>query len=213
MLAIVGGKGGCGKTTTALALARALADRGLRPVVVDADCDMPNLHTRADVPREPGVDALADGASLSRAIHRPADYPSVDVVPAGTTSGPVEPAALRRLARIDGPVVLDCPAGATEGVAAPVRAADRALVVSTAVPASLADGIKTAALARALDTPLAGAVVTRAPDDALTECSPFGGDCPVRETVPPLSGDPLASATARAAYDRLARGLYAERNV
>lgn len=44
MLAIAGGKGGCGKTTTALGLGAALPGQ---PVVVDADWDLPNLHRLA----------------------------------------------------------------------------------------------------------------------------------------------------------------------
>ncbi|ESS06245.1 MAG: CobQ/CobB/MinD/ParA nucleotide binding domain protein, partial [uncultured archaeon A07HB70] len=40
MLAIAGGAGGAGKTTTALGLARALPGR---VVVADADVDMPDL--------------------------------------------------------------------------------------------------------------------------------------------------------------------------
>lgn len=51
MLAIAGGKGGCGKTTTALGVAAALPGR---PVVADADWDLPNLHRLAATYREDG---------------------------------------------------------------------------------------------------------------------------------------------------------------
>jgi septum site-determining protein MinD len=53
MLVIAGGKGGCGKTTTALGLAAVLAERGAPAVVADADRDMPDLHALAGV-RRPG---------------------------------------------------------------------------------------------------------------------------------------------------------------
>lgn len=49
MLAIAGGKGGCGKTTTALGVGAALPGR---PLVVDADWDLPNLHRLAAVYRD-----------------------------------------------------------------------------------------------------------------------------------------------------------------
>ncbi|ESP89504.1 nucleotide-binding protein, partial [Candidatus Halobonum tyrrellensis] len=48
MLAVTGGKGGTGKTTTTLGLARALDGRTL---AVDADWDLPDLHALAGVDR------------------------------------------------------------------------------------------------------------------------------------------------------------------
>ncbi|MFW5937921.1 MAG: P-loop NTPase, partial [Halanaeroarchaeum sp.] len=66
MLAIAGGKGGVGKTTTALGVGVALATRRRDPVVVDADADLPNLHLVADVDGG-GVEAVADGTDVERA--------------------------------------------------------------------------------------------------------------------------------------------------
>ena len=43
MIAVTGGKGGSGKTTTTVGLARALARRGASVVAADADWDLPNL--------------------------------------------------------------------------------------------------------------------------------------------------------------------------
>ncbi|MFC6733023.1 MULTISPECIES: ParA family protein [unclassified Haladaptatus] len=69
MLAVAGGKGSCGKTTTTLGLARALARHGHDVVAVDTDTAMPNLHAVADVDREPGLPALERGATLQAASH------------------------------------------------------------------------------------------------------------------------------------------------
>ncbi|RDZ49114.1 CDP-4-dehydro-6-deoxy-D-gulose 4-reductase, partial [Haloferax sp. Atlit-10N] len=46
MLAIAGGKGGCGKTTIALGVGQALGTPTRPALVVDTDRDMPNLHRR-----------------------------------------------------------------------------------------------------------------------------------------------------------------------
>jgi septum site-determining protein MinD len=208
MLAIVGGKGGCGKTTTALGVARALAVGGHRPVVADTDCSMPNIHTMAGTDLRPGLGAVADGRPVDSVVHRSGAYPGVDVLPAGTAKGPVPEATLRRLARVASPVVLDCPAGATDDVATPVAAADSALVVSTAERASLVDAAKTARMVEALGTELAGAVVTRTtgggPDcpevDALHE------ECRVLGTVP-ATEDVLSSRIGRTAYERVVSRL------
>jgi len=216
MLAIVGGKGGCGKTTTALGLARALSSTGTRPVVVDADCSMPNLHTRADTERRPGIGAVADGVRPERVCHRSRAYPGLDVVPAGSATGAPDETTLRRLGHTGGPVVVDCPAGATKTVAEPLAAADSALVVSTAERASLADATKTARMARALDTPVLGAVVTRVrcpePPES-PELADLRHQCPVLGTVPEVEGpDVLASRAVRGAYGNLAERLD-ERNI
>ena len=212
MLAIVGGKGGCGKTTTALGLARALARDGPRPLVVDADCAMPNLHTMAETDRRPGLGAVANGVAPDRLRHRSHAYPAVDVLPAGTATGSPDERVLRRVGSVPGPVLLDCPGGATESVATPVRAADAALVVSTAERASLQDAVKTARMARELGTDPCGAVITRTrgsvPD--VPEATDLRAECPVLGTVPETE-DVLASRTGRTAYGNLA-DRFPERN-
>lgn len=209
MLAIAGGKGGCGKTTTTLGLATALARDGERPLVVDADCDMPNLHTMAETDSRPGLDAVADGDSIAVATHRSTVVPGVDVLPAGTVSGPIPPVALRRLRRSRRTVLLDCPAGATEAAVTPLRHADGALVVSTGAPASLSDTVKTARMAETLDADLIGSVVTKAdtrtPLDAVTERSHTLE--PVLGTVPPVDGDVLGHSVVQTSYDRVAAAI------
>ena len=211
MLAIVGGKGGCGKTTTALGLARGLARDGPRPLVVDADCAMPNLHTMAETDRRPGLGAVANGVAPDRLRHRSRAYPAVDVLPAGTATGSPDERVLRRVGSLPGPVLVDCPAGATEGVTTPLRAADAALVVSTAERASLRDAVKTARMAREVGTVPCGAVLTRTrgiPD--LPELDDLRAECPVLGTVPETE-DVLASRTGRTAYGNLA-DRFPERN-
>lgn len=201
MLAIAGGKGGVGKTTTTVALARALASNGYRPVAVDADLDMPDLHDIAATAREPGLDALADGRR-DEAVERCGFEPGVRVVPAGTASAVED--ALALAAGFDGFVLVDCPAGASRAVATPLRAADRTLIVSTPRRESLEDAAKTAAMARALDAPPVGAVLT-CTDRRLSVESLL--DCPLLGTVPDASESVLDSGHVRRAYRSLADAL------
>lgn len=226
MLAIVGGKGGCGKTTTAVALGRAFARGDERALLVDADCDTPNLHTVTETPYSPGVGAIAEGAPLSRAIHGSPVYPGLDVLPSGSRTGAVPPTVLDRVRGYSYPgrVLVDCPAGATSAVTTPVRAADAALLVTTPEPGSRRDAATTARLVRALGTPLLGAVLVGVREgdpvgpadpadsaDRSDPSDPFDLGCRVLETVPWIEGSVLGDPVGQAAYDRLA-GVLAERN-
>lgn len=226
MLAIAGGKGGCGKTTTTLGVASALARQRRSVLAADADREMPNLHAMAGVSRRPGLDAVAAGWPA-----RPvAGHPSASGVSSGVrvlpaASGPAlvgpgegtDGAALARLCAADADadaVLLDSPAGAGPDAVAPLRVADAAVVATTAEPACLRDAAKTAAMARELGTPVAGAVVSRAvgPECDGAEPNPPEGiadllDCPVLGVVPEVGSAPLADDRVRAAHDRLVSAL------
>jgi len=152
MLAIAGGKGGCGKTTVALALTRDLAQRGLHPLLVDADTDMPNVHHYLDIPQErghesltshrSGVAAVSAGVPIDTAVCQPAQLSGGAVLTAGTRGETIP--ALCRCQRWPGPVIIDTPAGISPAVASVLRMTAHALVVSTDEPASLDDAQRTA---------------------------------------------------------------------
>ncbi|MFT4949912.1 MAG: septum site-determining protein MinD [Natronomonas sp.] len=203
MLAIAGGKGGCGKTTTAVGLARALARRAHSPLVVGADPDVPDLRRLLGLGPEPSTDALPGGV-LDRAVHRPTGLPGVAVVPAGRAD---RLAAARRHARAwPGPVVVDCPPGCDGRAAAPLWVCDRALVVTTDRPQSVEDARKTNDLLRGTAATASGTAVRHTGCSPRTESAPEGLP-PVLTAVPQVSS-PLADPRARAAYARLADGLY-----
>lgn len=198
MLAVAGGKGGCGKTTTALGVARALARAGGRPLVVDADTDMPDLARRADAPVRP---ALTAETTIARGTHASPSLRGVCVATLrseGSLAG-----ALDRARGWEGCVLVDTGPGVTRPVAAALREADRALVVTTDTAESVEDAIKTAAVARELDAPPAGAVVRG------TERRRVDGVLAVTPTERlPTVGEPLASRRCERAYRRLTASLF-----
>lgn len=159
MLAIAGGKGGCGKTTTTLGLAGALAQRGFDPLVIDGDCDMPDIHHQVGMTRSGGVDTLADGQPLRDVIVRSERFPGVAIVTGGRRDS--LDAALRQVCRWEGPVLVDCSAGRNRESLRPLRYADKAIIVSTDQPQCIQDAVLTRDIAGRLSTSPAGIIVRR----------------------------------------------------
>lgn len=194
MLAITGGKGGVGKTTTALGVARALGRRGESVLAVDADRDLPDLARTA------GVDTVrvdATDGDAARGLPDPV-CPSVRLLTA-----PRDRAATRRLlaALSERPdrVILDCPAGVGRPATVPLRVADRSFVVSTLDPASLRDAVKAVAVARRLDAPPIATVLSSCEENSTA----------VERLLPdpilavPRVREPLEAKRARARYREL----------
>ena len=209
MLAIAGGKGGCGKTTTALGLARGLAELGASPLVVDADLDMPDLHHRAAVDRSPGIAAASDRQRPAEAAQSAGRLPGVDVLPCCDATTATAASLFDRLQAHPDPVLLDCPAGAGPDAVAPLRAADRTVVVSTPRERSLRDAAKTAAMARQLDAPPALVVLVRS-DGAVNPEPLF--DCQHVVHIPELSEPPLETEESAARHLHCAK-ILSKRNV
>jgi septum site-determining protein MinD len=215
MLAVAGGKGGVGKTTTALGLASALGRHEKTTLVVDTDCDMPNLlwmaRLRSDPTAQPnppeGLAALADGVPIENVRYPLAHLQGVSVVPAGVHPTEADICdALNRLSAWNGPVIIDCSAGAGRLATVPLRHADRTVLVSTPCPASLSDTAKTAAMANALGSDVVGTVLTRC-DDPPTGVRRLL-DCPVLATIPGVA-TPLESQAVASAYDQVRAAIYA----
>jgi septum site-determining protein MinD len=196
MLAVAGGKGGCGKTTTALGLATAF---DTETVVVDTDRDMPNLHALAGVAREP---TAADGPEPQRVDERLSVLPAP---PSSTRDAAVPSILARVVGATDARVVVDCPGGAGPDAAAPLSAATGVVLVSTPCAPALRDAAKTAAMARALGCAVHGVVLTR------TDVTPRGVeallDCPVLGTVPDAPATVLDDDRVQRAYAAIATRL------
>lgn len=198
MLAIAGGKGGCGKTTTALGVARAFADQDRAPLVVDADSDMPDVHHVADLPPEGGIDQCAEGAPLDRVTREADRFPGVRVLTAGRREHLA--VALCRVQSWPGPVLVDCPPGSGPDAVRPLRHADGVLVVTTDEPVCLEDARRTVRTARQLAVqPVGVLAVSRRQGDLPTAVA----GCRILATVPFVS-DPYASGRVKKAWQRVA---------
>lgn len=163
ILAVVGGKGGVGKSTIAYNLGAAVDG-----VVVDGDLGMANLPAGAGPTLH---DVLAGRAAAHEALRSG----SVDVLPCGRSLAGARAADVGRLGdvlrSVEGersPVVVDCPAGLRADVGVPLAVADAAVVVTAPDRFALANALRTRELARELDAGVVSAVCNRVVGEAPT---------------------------------------------
>lgn len=202
MLAVVGGKGGVGKTTTALGLGAALARAGREPLVVDCDEDMPDCRRMVGLRDGPGLGAVAAGTPPQAVTVRPAQFDGLTLL----TARPGAPVG-SALGVLPGhqPTILDAPAGAGPPAAVVLRTASRSLVVTTPTSEAIEDAIKTAATARSLGARPLGLLVTMAETVPSRLEDSLG--LPVLGVVPNGGQSPLENGAVKGAYDGLVRNI------
>jgi septum site-determining protein MinD len=220
--ALAGGKGGVGRTTTAVNLGAAMSAAGHDVVVVDADLGMANLGAMLGVDHDPSLHGVLSGDGVSVADATTAGPEGLTVLPGAPTLdafAAAETAQLRgvvdELRERHDVVVLDTGAGLSHEATLPLGLADGVVVVTTPDPVAVADAEKTARLADRVGGAVVGGVVTRTEADtdleALDEETAFtvlGGVPLDREAV---GEEPLVETApespAAEAYRDLAEAL------
>jgi len=205
IVAVAGGKGGVGKTTVALNLGYAL-----EAVVVDADLGM------ADLPASRGPDLHDVLAGRANPIEAVREGGPVDLLPCGRSIAGAHAAevtalvaALDRVDRAYGRVVVDCPAGMAADAGLPLFAAGTCLLVTTPERFVLPDALRTWALATELDAGIVGVVLNRAgPDPPVDRIEHVLG---APATVIPESGAVARATSTGRPVATLSDGTAAER--
>jgi septum site-determining protein MinD len=228
-LAIASGKGGVGKTTTAVNLGAAFVESGYTVAVVDFDLGMANLGAMVGLtqPNATIHDVLGGRAALDAALH---EAGGLTIAPGSTVldhfadaeTDPIEGIVTELKQRFD-LVILDAGAGLSHDIAITLQAADGVLLVTTAELPALTDASKTGELVDRLAVPVVGAVFTGTGegsfDDVEGVATALGttgavtvsipADQHVKESV--RKGMPVVfdaeSAPATVAYKRLAKTL------
>lgn len=139
-IVITSGKGGVGKTTTTANLGTALAKRGARVVLVDADVGLRNLDIVMGLEsrvKHHVLDVLEEKATLDEALVRDKHSQTLNLLAAAQTreKDDVDTEKMRLLIeslreRFDY-VLIDCPAGIEMGFKNAVVGAQEAIVVCT----------------------------------------------------------------------------------
>ncbi len=147
-IVVTSGKGGVGKTTTTVNVGAALAKRGKRVVLVDADIGLRNLDLVLGVEKRivfDIVEVIEGRCQLRQALIRDKRFESLHMLPAAQTrekesiSEEQMKAVIVELAETADFVLIDCPAGIEHGFRSAVAGASEAIVVTTPEVSAIRD--------------------------------------------------------------------------
>jgi septum site-determining protein MinD len=148
-IVVTSGKGGVGKTTTTANLGAALAQRGKRVVLVDADIGLRNLDLVMGLEKRivfDIVEVVEGRCRLRQALIRDKRFgESLAILPAAQTRDKTAvsenqfAAVIDELAEFSDYVLIDCPAGIEHGFRNAVAGAREALVVTTPEVSAIRD--------------------------------------------------------------------------
>ncbi len=147
-IVITSGKGGVGKTTTTANVGAALAKRGHRVILVDADIGLRNLDLVLGLEKRIVFDLVevAEGrCQLRQALIKDKRFESLSILPAAQTRDKDAitesqfAAIIEQAAEQADYVLIDCPAGIEAGFRNAVAGAKEAIVVTTPEVSAIRD--------------------------------------------------------------------------
>ena len=178
IIVITSGKGGVGKTTTAINLAAAMNYFGKNVLVVDGNLSTPNVGIHLNAPEVPiNLNHVLRGkAEAFEAVYE--HESGIKIMPSSISvkeSKKVMPERLKDFKndfkKISEYVIMDCAAGLGDEASCAIEAADELIIVTNPEMPAITDALKAAKLAEELKKPVRGIIVTRVKKDDI-EISP-----------------------------------------
>ncbi len=167
---VTSGKGGVGKTTCTANIGMALAQRGHRVAVIDADFGLRNLDLLLGLENRivyTAVEVLAGDCRLDQALVKDKRQPNLVLLPAAQnrTKEAVTPEQMKQLvsslSENQDFILVDCPAGIEMGFQNAIAAADEALIVTTPEISAVRDADRVIGLLEANDVKTINLIVNR----------------------------------------------------
>lgn len=197
VIGVLSGKGGVGKTVTAINLAGALHEFGHPTTVVDADISSANLTVHLGLPDAAvSLQDVLDG--------RAHIYKAIRVIPRGVRIVPASLSLEKSIAdmsklkkslrgELDGTTIIDAPPGFSKEIYHVLDACDDVIIVTNPDVPSVTDAVKVVEISRKMGKNTIGVVVTRIKktrfeiprSDIETVCeTPVIGEIPEDDAVP-----------------------------
>jgi septum site-determining protein MinD len=168
VIVINSGKGGVGKTTTAINLGASLNKLNQEVIIVDANLNTPNVGLQLGAPIVPITlnHVLKGKAEIEEAIYEHSS--GTKIIPSSLSVKELTkfntkkiPEIAKKLSGLCDFVILDCAAGFGEEVMASLDAADEVLMVTNPEMPAVTDALKAVKVAREKGKNVTGVVVTR----------------------------------------------------
>jgi len=166
--AIISGKGGVGKTTSAINLGTSLNQLGEDAIIVDGNLTTPNIGIHLGAPIVPITlnHVLSNQAKIEDAIYE--HESGTKIMPASLSlkeTKKIDPKKLsdisKKLKKITNHVLIDCAAGLGEEAKSSIKAADEIIIIANPEMSSVTDALKTIKLSEEMNKPVKGLIITR----------------------------------------------------
>ncbi len=168
IIVINSGKGGVGKTTTAINLGASLNKLDKEVIIVDANLNTPNIGLQLGAPIVPITlnHVLKGKADIEEAIYEHAS--GTKIIPSSLSVKELTkfntkkiPEIAKKLATLCDYVIIDSAAGFGDEVIAVLEAADEIIIVTNPEMPAVTDALKAVKVARSMGKKINGVVVTR----------------------------------------------------
>jgi len=165
---ITSGKGGVGKTTSAINLSAALNHLGEDVIIVDANLTTPNIGLHLGAPVVPVTlnHVLSGEADIADAIYE--HHSGIKILPASLSIKELRKLNYqnlidisKQLKKLADHIILDSSAGLGKETESAISASDEVILVTQAEMPAVTDALKTAKLAESLNKHVRGFILTR----------------------------------------------------
>jgi len=170
VITVTSGKGGVGKTTTSANIGAALASKGYKVVLIDADIGLRNLDVVLGLENRivfDLVDVVEGECRLNSALIRDKRYEGLHLLPAAQTreKDAINEEQMKELTQLLAEdhdfVIIDCPAGIEQGFKNALSGADQVLIVTTPEVSAVRDADRVIGLVESRGINNIGLIVNR----------------------------------------------------